>query len=251
MFWSPTLQFLCKKSIPGWSDFVSDARAAASDAHNIWQQWKKPKNGPVFELMQRTRAQYKYAIRFCRKNEKRIQADTLASSLSGRNYNSFWKTVSRTVAPNATYPSKVGSAVGSDEICRLWYNHYKSLFSSVGYDTVIIDNMLNNGSISDANDICYTTGAEVRKVLSAMCNNKAGDCYSLHAENYKLAGDLFYSFLALCFNVMFTHGYIPVDATQTIICPCIKDKNCDLSEISNYRPTALATIFSKIYERVL
>ena len=27
-----------------------------------------------------------------------------------------------------------------------------------------------------------------------------------------------------CFNIMFTHGYIPVAATQTIICPCIKDK---------------------------
>ena len=57
-----------------------------------------------------------------------------------------------------------------------------------------------------------------------MCNNKARDCYGLHAENYKLAGDLYYSFLALCFNIMFTHGYIPVAATQTIICPCIKDK---------------------------
>ena len=79
-----------------------------------------------------------------------------------------------------------------------------------------------------------------------MCNNKAGDCYGLHAENYKLAGDLYYSFLALCFNIMFTHGYIPVAATQT--CPWIKDKNGDLSEISNYRPIALATIFSKIYE---
>ena len=32
-----------KKSMPKWSDFVSDARAAASDAHNIWQQCNKPK----------------------------------------------------------------------------------------------------------------------------------------------------------------------------------------------------------------
>ena len=50
---------------------------------------------------------------------------------------------------------------------------------------------------------------------------------------------------------MFTHGYIPVAATQTIICPCIKDTNGNLSDISNYRPIALATIFSKIYEHIL
>jgi len=75
--------------MPGWSNFVSDARAAANDARNIWQQCNKPKNGPVFELMQRTRAQYKYAIRFCRKNIKSIQADTLANSLAGKNHCSF------------------------------------------------------------------------------------------------------------------------------------------------------------------
>ena len=45
------------------------------------------------------------------------------------------------------------------------YSRYKNLFSSVGYDIVIIDNMFNNVSISVANDICYTTGAEVHKVL--------------------------------------------------------------------------------------
>jgi len=49
----------------------------------------------------------------------------------------------------------------------------------------------------------------------------------------------------VCFNVMFVHGYVPVEATQTVICPTVKDKNGDLSDISNYRPIALATIFFK------
>ena len=57
--------------------------------------------------------------------------------------------------------------------------------------------------------------------------------------------DLYCSLLAVCFNVMFVHGYVPVEATQTVICPTVKDKNGDLSDISNYRPIALATIFFK------
>jgi len=47
---------------------------------------------------------------------------------------------------------------------------------------------------------------------------------------------------------MFVHGYVPVEATQTVICPTVKDKNGDLSDISNYRPIAfiaLETIFFK------
>jgi len=46
---------------------------------------------------------------------------------------------------------------------------------------------------------------------------------------------------------MFLHGYIPADATQTIICPSIKDKNGDLCDISNYDHI----VFSKILEHVL
>jgi len=38
-FGHPCCNSSVKKSMPGWSDFVSDARAAASDAHNIWQQY--------------------------------------------------------------------------------------------------------------------------------------------------------------------------------------------------------------------
>jgi len=54
-----------------------------------------------------------------------------------------------------------------------------------------------------------------------------------------------------CINAMFTHGYIPPDATQTLFCPKIKDKNGDLSDPSNYRPIALATILSKILKHIL
>jgi len=84
-----------------------------------------------------------------------------------------------------------------------------------------------------------------RDVLATMNNNKSADCYGLCAEHYKLAGNLYCSFLALCFNAMFLHGFIPADATQAIICPSIKDKNGDLSDISNYRPVSLATVFSR------
>jgi len=44
---------------------------------------------------------------------------------------------------------------------------------------------------------------------------------------------------------------LPVDATHTIICPTVKDKKGDLSSILNYRPIALATIFSKILEHII
>ena len=41
-----------------------DAKIAASDAYYLWHQWNKPKSGLIFDLMQRTRAKYKYSIRY-------------------------------------------------------------------------------------------------------------------------------------------------------------------------------------------
>ena len=37
-----------KKTIPGWNEFVLDAKETATGAYKLWQQWNKPKHGPVF-----------------------------------------------------------------------------------------------------------------------------------------------------------------------------------------------------------
>jgi len=55
--------------------------------------------------------------------------------LTRQNFSSFWKNVSRTTSRDLSYPFKVANATGAADICNLWYNHYKTLFSSVGYES--------------------------------------------------------------------------------------------------------------------
>jgi len=116
-----------KKTVPGWNDFVLEARKSASDAYKLWQQWNKPKHGPLFDLMQGTRAHCKCAVRFCRKHEQQIEADKYASCLAQKNCNCFWKTVSRSRTPGSAFTSKVGSAEGATDVCSLWLDHYKTV----------------------------------------------------------------------------------------------------------------------------
>jgi len=68
--------------------------------------------------MQRTRAQYKYAIRYCRHHENQIQADILASHLSRHNFSSLWQKVFRLKSPGLSYRSKVGPATGPRDVCN-------------------------------------------------------------------------------------------------------------------------------------
>jgi len=50
---------------------------------------------------------------------------------------------------------------------------------------------------------------------------------------------------------MLTHGHMPPEAAQTVLCPAIKDRNGYFSGASNYHPIALATNFSNILEQIL
>ena len=57
--------------------------------------------------------------------------------------------------------------------------------------------------------------------------------------------------LSIFYTSVIVHGYLPTDLMKTIIVPLVKNKNGDSSDVNNYRPIALVTIASKIFEIVL
>ena len=57
--------------------------------------------------------------------------------------------------------------------------------------------------------------------------------------------------MSLCFTLCLAHGYLPPAMIETTIVPIVKNKSGNLSDSSNYRPIALATIVSKMFESVL
>ena len=100
-----------------------------------------------------------YVIRYSRQHESHILADSLASSLSSKNYCSFCKNISRSIAPESTYPSKVGSAEGPKDICNHWLMHYKTLFSSVGYDSNIMEDIISGAATPTTGDFMFVRGS--------------------------------------------------------------------------------------------
>ena len=52
----------------------------------------------------------------------------------------------------------------------------------------------------------------------------------------------------MLFNCFISHGYLPTDFMKTDIVPIIKNKTGDSSDKRNYRPIALVTACSKIFE---
>ena len=92
---------------------------------------------------------------------------------------------------------KIGSAEGPTDVCSLWLDHYRTLLNSVPYYRTQMEKLVNSVA---------STNSDVSAALDAMVDNKAVECYGLRTEHYKLAGDLYYSTIALCNNAMLTHG---------------------------------------------
>jgi len=70
-------------------------------------------------------------------------------------------------------------------------------------------------------------------------------------EAISYGGLKLYVHLCLLFNIFLKTGYLPRIFMQAVIVPLVKCKTGDLSDINNYRATAISTVLSKLFESVI
>ena len=57
--------------------------------------------------------------------------------------------------------------------------------------------------------------------------------------------------LAFLFSGFLCHGFLPSSLIESCIIPLVKNKSGDIRDEDNYRPIALATVVSKVFERII
>ena len=65
----------------------------ANDAFRRWVLAGKPRHGPVCEHKVRANARFKYAVRFIKRNEQTMRANSMVKKLQINNVYEFWKEV--------------------------------------------------------------------------------------------------------------------------------------------------------------
>ena len=70
----------------------------------------------------------------------------------------------------------------------------------------------------------------------------------ISAEHFVLAHSHIHVSLSLLFSAFIKHGYMPNMFMKTAIVPIIKNKPGDISDDNSYRPIALVTVASKMFE---
>ena len=59
------------------------------------------------------------------------------------------------------------------------------------------------------------------------------------------------SVISICINLCLVHGHIPTACLDSVSTPMIKSRNGDVTTKNNYRPVAIATVLSKLFERCI
>ena len=237
-------------SIVGWNEEVKHYHTIARSEFKFWKQNNMPRSGPIFHDMRIARARFKYALRQCRLDEKIIYSNRLASYMQCHDVNNFWKTINVCNKSKATLSNCIAEMSGETNIANMWKDHYSSLLNS-------------SSNITDKDDVCisfknmcfnhgmHVSVSEVLDLLRGQSNDKATGMDGLSGESLKFADPILAVLLSICFTCMFKHCYLPSSMLDSVIVPLVKNRNGDLSDKNNYRPIALSSTISKVFENVI
>ena len=117
--------------VPGWSAYVGQHHEEARRAFLEWRASGSPREGRVACRMRATRATFKQALRRCRLNEETLRAEALASKLAANQTVQFWKDIKKAIPKSEKISGKIDTAIGAEEVTKLWRDSYNFLFNSV------------------------------------------------------------------------------------------------------------------------
>lgn len=235
-------------SKPGWNKFVKKSYEEYRECYKNWSS-DKIRSGELFEMMNSKRKQFKRTLKSVQRNKQRILNEKLAYSCEGKNFMKFWKNVKTMNSNHDNTTEKIGNANGEAEICSLWKDHYMTHFNKSDKTTV---RCCDTNTCKNKNSTLFRVTPE--KVHESILKLKLGkapgpDCIS--AESIKFSHGIISVILCNLFNSCLAHSYIPDGIMQVVLAPILKKKTLDPTVIKHYRPIALATAISKVFELLI
>ena len=92
---------------------------------------------------------------------------------------------------------------------------------------------------------------EVTYVIKKLDVNKACGSDGVYSEHIKYASNILVPLLSMCFTSCVAHECQPESMLSVVLVPLINYKAGKISSKDNYRPIALASVFSKLIEMVI
>ena len=131
----------------------------------------------------------------------------------------------------------------------MWKNHYESLLNCV--KSCDLNNEVSNKFTKITEFSWKVLVASIANSFKHLKSGKASGVDGLAAEHFLYADDYVNVYLSLLFNSFLCHGYLQLEFMNTAIVRIIKSKTGNSGDKNNYRPIALVTACSKIFDLCL
>ena len=120
-----------ERIIPGWNVYVKELYRISREAFSWWKINGSPRVGQIAQHMRRSRADFKYALRYCRRNEEAMRAEALSNKLQLGETINFWQDIRYLNARTCTLPDRIDEAEGPNDIAQLWRTKFSQVLNSV------------------------------------------------------------------------------------------------------------------------
>lgn len=236
-------------NVPGWNDRAKYLNNEVRQAVFNWNIANRPRGGALAATMQRAKARFRHELKFLKQNEDQLRANALLLKLQSGRCNDFWKEIKSLNPKKESLPVTVDGISGEGNIAKLWGEHFKAIANSVTSETNkdYVKNIIDNTPvIGDP-----VTVQELAIIVKGLKSNKAVGNDGIPSEVYKNASARLLTLLSVFLSSCLLVTKLPAKIMHVVVIPLLKCKTKNPSDISNYRPIAIATAISKVLEQVI
>ena len=164
----------------------------------------------------------------------------------------FWLEVKKIRNKNTLSSQCIDNISGDENIANLFLHKYNQLYNSVHYDDTEMSTLCDE-NVNDIHVHCIAnpskhkhthciTVEQVKFAINKLKPGKSDSTDGLLSDNFKNGTHLLYSYIALLFTCMLTHGVSPIDFCLSVIVPIPKNKRANKCDSSNYREIAISSL---------
>ena len=240
-----------RPSRPGWRDEVKSYRDSAFFWHQIWKSCGRPLNTQLHNVMKRSRNQYHYQYKKCKKAEDKIKRSKLLSACMGEGGDLF----KELKALRKSAPTVANSIDGvSDNVPGHFGSIYSKLYNSAADAhklQEVHEHVEELVHVGQADRIAEITPALLKKAVGKLRPGKSDAVYSFSSDCFKCGPDNLFTLLALIIRSCTVHQHVAPPLLLSTLVPLVKDKLGNIHSSKNYRSVAISSILLKIIDWVI
>ena len=235
---------------PGWNEYVKPFCDESKFWQSVWLSAGQPQNGSLFNVMKKSKIQYKYAIRRLNRANQKIQNDKFLVNGGTNIFQEIKKF--RGVIKNCS--SRIDGEVGAKNIANKFADIYSQLYNTHehGPELEQLSEKINAGvgtcSLAHVNRI---TPQLVKKALGSMKNSKNDSIFDFQSDCLINGPDALVNHLTNILKAFVIHGNVPYFILVCTLLPLVKDNLADITSSDNYRAIAGGSLILKLLDIII